>query len=153
MVMYTDIKEQSPQPERVLKYSLKKTVTVYILRIAIPLPSPISSLAFTYDSCYPGLSYTDMSGRVCPPQHFPIRNHDIWHFRGLKAETKRTTSWFKCSSGNNVKQSVMIAAASLSKRLSFQQPPNRLHTGREVSACLLVTSGWILVSCSAVAVS
>lgn len=153
MVMYTDIKEQSPQPEPVLKYSLKKTVTVYILRIAIPLPSPISSLAFTYDSCYPGLSYTDMSGWVCPPQHFPIRNHDIWHFRGLKAETKRTTSWFKCSSGNNVKQSVMIAAASLSKRLSFQQPSNRLHTGREVSACLLVTSGWILVSCSAVAVS
>lgn len=44
-VTYTDIKEQSPQLEQLLKYSLKKTFIAYISRTAILFPSPICSIS------------------------------------------------------------------------------------------------------------
>lgn len=66
---HTLIKEQGPQLENLLKYSLKDTHSVYFNSNTFP-PAPVSSLAFTCDSCYPGLSYTDVPGWVCPPWHF-----------------------------------------------------------------------------------
>lgn len=70
MVTHTLIKEQGPQLENLLKYSLKDTHSVYFKNSNIFPLAAVSSLAFTCDSCYPGLSYTDVPGWVCPPWHF-----------------------------------------------------------------------------------